>query len=90
MGDDEARERARRRLEERKARMRGEASAGRDTHGVHDAREPISSGRLRSSRPGTGNRHSWEAHGSELLFAFSEAATNLVRAVGLKLSLIHI
>ena len=84
MGDDEARERARRRLEERKARMRGEASAGRDTHGVHDAREPISSGRLRSSRPGTGNRHSWEAHGSELLFAFSEAATNLVRAVGLK------
>ena len=84
MGDDEARERARRRLEERKARMRGEASTGRDTHGVHDAREPISSGRLRSSRPGTGNRHSWEAHGSELLFAFSEAATNLVRAVGLK------
>ena len=84
MGDDEARERARRRLEERKARMRGEASAGRDTHGVHDAREPISSGRLRSSRPGTGNRHSWEAHGSELLFAFSEAATNLVRAVGPK------
>ena len=84
MGDDEARERARRRLEERKARMRGEASTGRDTHGVHDAREPISSGRLRSSRPGTGNRHSWEAHGSELLFAFSEAATNLVRAVGPK------
>ena len=64
--------------------MRGEAPTGRDTHGVHDAREPISSGRLRSSRPGTGNRHSWEAHGSELLFAFSEAATNLVRAVGLK------
>ena len=84
MGDDEARERARRRLEERKARMRGEAPTGRDTHGVHDAREPISSGRLRSSRPGTGNRHSWEAHGSELLFAFSEAATNLVRAVGPK------
>ena len=84
MGDDEARERARRRPEERKARMRGEAPTGRDTHGVHDAREPISSGRLRSSRPGTGNRHSWEAHGSELLFAFSEAATNLVRAVGPK------
>ena len=78
MADDEARERARRRLEERQARMRGEAPAGRDAH------EPISSGRLRSSRPGTGNRHSWEARGPEPLFALSEAATNLVRAVGLK------
>lgn len=81
MADDEARERARRRLEERQARMRGEAPAGRDAHESH---EPISSGRLRSSRPGTGNRHSWEARGPEPLFALSEAATNLVRAVGLK------
>ena len=81
MGDDEARERARRRLEERQARMRGEASA---TGGGRDGREPISSGRLRSSRPGTGNRRSWEAHGPEFLFALSEAATNLVRAVGPK------
>ena len=80
MADDEARERARRRLEERQARMRGEAPAGRDAHESH---EPISSGRLRSSRPGTGNRHSWEARGPEPLFALSEAATNLVRAVGL-------
>lgn len=78
MADDEARERARRRLEERQARMRGEAPAGRDAH------DAISSVRLRSSRPGTGNRHSWEARGPEPLFALSEAATNLVRAVGLK------
>ncbi|QOS69826.1 C39 family peptidase [Eggerthella guodeyinii] len=81
MADDEARERARRRLEERQARMRGEAPVGRDAHESH---EPISSGRLRSSRSGTGNRHSWEARGPEPLFALSEAATNLVRAVGLK------
>lgn len=84
MVDDEARERARRRLEERQARMRGEAPAGRDAHDAHESHEPISSGRLRSSRPGTGNRHSWEARGPEPLFALSEAATNLVRAVGLK------
>lgn len=84
MADDEARERARRRLEERQARMRGEAPAGRDAHDAHESHEPISSGRLRSSRPGTGNRHSWEARGPEPLFALSEAATNLVRAVGLK------
>lgn len=87
MADDEARERARRRLEERQARMRGEAPAGRDAHDAHESHEshePIGSGRLRSSRPGTGNRHSWEARGPEPLFALSEAATNLVRAVGLK------
>ena len=90
VADDEARERARRRLEERQARMRGEAPAGCDAHKApcahepHEARRPISSGRLRSSRPGTGNRHSWEARGPEPLFALSEAATNLVRAVGLK------
>lgn len=84
MADDEARERARRRLEERQARMRGEAPAGRDAHESHESHEPIGSGRLRSSRPGTGNRHSWEARGPEPLFALSEAATNLVRAVGLK------
>lgn len=84
MADDEARERARRRLEERQARMRGEAPAGRDAHDAHESHEPISSGRLRSSRPGTGNRRSWEARGPEPLFALSEAATNLVRAVGLK------
>ena len=90
MADDEARERARRRLEERQARMRGEAPAGCDAHKApcahepHEARRPISSGRLRSSRPGTGNRHSWEARGPEPLFALSEAATNLVRAVGPK------
>lgn len=84
MADDEARERARRRLEERQARMRGESSAGRDAHDARESHEPISSGRLRSSRPGTGNRHSWEARGPEPLFALSEAATNLVRAVGLK------
>lgn len=84
MAEDEARERARRRLEERQARMRGEAPAGRDAHDAHESHEPISSGRLRSSRPGTGNRHSWEARGPEPLFALSEAATNLVRAVGLK------
>lgn len=84
MADDEARERARRRLEERQARMRGEAPAGRDAHESHESHESISSGRLRSSRPGTGNRHSWEARGPEPLFALSEAATNLVRAVGLK------
>lgn len=84
MADDEARERARRRLEERQARMRGESPAGRDAHDACESPEPISSGRLRSSRPGTGNRHSWEARGPEPLFALSEAATNLVRAVGLK------
>lgn len=87
MADDEARERARRRLEERQARMRGEAPVARDAHESresHESHEPISSGRLRSSRPGTGNRHSWEARGPEPLFALSEAATNLVRAVGLK------
>lgn len=78
MADDEARERARRRLEERQTRMRGEAPAGRE------AREPIRSGRRSSSRPGTGDRHAWEAHGPEALFAFGDAATNLVRAVGPK------
>lgn len=67
--------------------MRGEAPVARDAHESresHESHEPISSGRLRSSRPGTGNRHSWEARGPEPLFALSEAATNLVRAVGLK------
>ena len=81
MADDEARERARRRLEERQARMRGEAPAARDAHEAHG---PISSGRLPSSRPGTGNRRSWEAHGPEALFAFGDAATNLARAIGSK------
>lgn len=87
MADDEARERARRRLEERQARMRGGAPASRGESVAPDAPDahgPISSGRLRSSRPGTGNRRSWEAHGPEPLFALSEAATNLVRAVGPK------
>lgn len=84
MADDEARERVRRRLEERQARMRGGAPAARDERGESAAHEPISSGRLRSSRPGTGNRRSWEAHGPESLFALSEAAANLVRAVGPK------
>ena len=90
VADDEARERARRRLEERQARMRGEAPAGCDAHEApracepREARRPLSSGRLRSSRPGTGNRHSWKARGPEPLFALSEAATNLVRAVGPK------
>ena len=90
MADDEARERARRRLEERQARMRGEAPAGCDAHEApracepREARRSISSGRLCSSRPGTGNRHSWKARGPEPLFALSEAATNLVRAVGPK------
>lgn len=79
--DDEARERARRRLEERQARMRGEVPADRDARETH---ESISSGRLRSSRPGTGNRHAWDAHGSEAVFALSETAMNLVRAIGFK------
>ena len=79
MANDEARERARRRLEERQARMRGQS------HGAAAASEdPIGSGRLRSSRPGTGNRHSWEARGPEALFALSDAVMNAARAIGLK------
>lgn len=90
VADEEARERARRRLEERQARMRREAPAAPDAHGVQgvresrEARRPVSSGRLPSSRPGTGNRHAWEAHGPEALLAFGDAATNLVRAIGPK------
>ena len=40
VADDEARERARRRLEERQARMRGEAPAGCDAHEAPRACEP--------------------------------------------------
>lgn len=71
MADDEARKRARRRLEERQARTRG------------DGRGETGSGRPRSSRPGTGNRHSWEARGADPLFAFVDVAMNAARAIGL-------
>ena len=81
MADDEARERARKRLEERQARLRGGASGDGD---AHETREPISSGRPRSSRPGTGNRHAWEAHGPEGLLAVVDVAMNAARAIGLK------
>lgn len=78
MADDEARERARKRLEQRRVRMRDEVPAASDTH------ELINSGRLRSRCPGTGNRHSWDVHGAEAVLAFSETAMNLVRAIGFK------
>lgn len=78
MADDEARERARRRLEERQARMRGEVPS---TSGVP---EPASPSRSRPSHPGAGSRRPADASVPKAPFALVDAAMNAVHTLGPK------
>lgn len=77
MADDEARERARRRLEERQARMRGEArGAGAAPAG------PSVSERRRANRGRPKSPRETKANGSGISLAFSDAIMNAVRVIG--------